>query len=156
MKVIDKVLKQDLAAQVARAHHFWLGGLNWAGSVLLGWGLLGSGLQGCLGTVWPSGLAGAAVAGSLVACDLSTFYVGCRSASFSLQLSSRLIFQPYPISFILSELSPVVYPSTTAQPRSEWLVILINFCLSAINFLPWAMCSFTLLSFFSLQLRRSS
>ena len=43
---------------------------------------MGSGIQGCLGTVWPSGLAGAAVAGRLVACDLSTFYVGCRSASF--------------------------------------------------------------------------
>ena len=52
-------------------------------------------------------------------------------------------------SSLFSASSSVVYSSTTARPRSERLAILINFCLSAINFLPQVMCSFTLLSFFS-------
>ena len=45
--MIDKVHKQDLAAQVARAHHFWLGGGRTELVVSFwGWGLLGSGIQG--------------------------------------------------------------------------------------------------------------
>ena len=48
----------------------------------------------------------------------------------------------------------VVYSSTTAQPRSEWLALLISFYLSAINFLFRAMCSLTLFSFSSVAAKK--
>ena len=52
--------------------------------------------------------------------------------------------------------SSVVYSFTIAQPRSEWSVTLINFCLLAITckFLLWVMCSFTLFSFSSVMVEK--